>query len=101
MIKPRTLMFGAALASVIALVAPAAAQSNGTDGQAAVSTEKASAEADDQKMVCRKIRTTGTRVAKKTCRTRAQWVAIEEAARESANTIQGAGAVNTTPTVGG
>lgn len=92
---------GVALAVATTPFASASAQSSSAEIETAAAAGDASADSDDKKMVCRKIRKTGTRVAEKVCRTRAQWIAIQEAARESANTIQGSGAVNTTPTVGG
>ncbi len=95
MVKFRHLAIGTALGFAMLNVAPVAAQSQSSGSAAAAS------EGDEDPMICRKTRPTGSRVATKVCRTKSQWAAIERAARESANTIQGAGAVNTTPTVGG
>jgi hypothetical protein len=42
------------------------------------------AKADPQKRVCKQQKQTGTRFAKTTCRTSAEWEAIAEAARRTA-----------------
>jgi hypothetical protein len=48
----------------------------------------ASSSTEDQKIVCKKTGNTGTRFAKKTCRTRAEWDAIrEQAMRDAAEAI--------------
>jgi hypothetical protein len=72
----------------------ATAQSSGT---ASSTSTQGAAEEDEDKMRCKRIRKTGTRVNEKICRTERQWAAIEEAARESGSIMQSAGAVNTTP----
>jgi hypothetical protein len=92
-----------------ALAVPAAAQDEKKVEQTAqpaapqqpTAPAKVAVEEEDDKMVCRSIRVTGSRVREKVCRTKGQWAAIERAARESGQIIQGAGAVNTTPTPGG
>ena len=71
-------------------------QSSGTARAAGTQVDAA-----EEDMVCRKLRFTGTRVKKKVCRTKEEWAAIETAAKESANNIKDAGAVNTTASPGG
>ncbi|WP_205763605.1 hypothetical protein [Pseudopontixanthobacter vadosimaris] len=99
-----TIPVSVALIAAAMAVAPALAQSGGSQkGQAAPAEKQPEIVAphDDKKLICRKLRVTGTRVPHRVCRTRAEWAAVEAAARESADNLKDAGAINTAPTPGG
>lgn len=99
-------IFPASIALVATLTAftPTLAQSSGGQAQEAAPAKteaRVSGKDEEAKVVCRKLRVTGTRIPKRVCRTEAEWAAVEAAARESGNTIKDAGAINTTPVPGG
>ena len=58
---------GASIAILLTAANPAAVASNGPDADRA-----------DQKVVCRTVKLTGTRFAKRYCKTSSEWRVIEE-----------------------
>ncbi len=69
------------LASVAAafMITPAAAEE---------SQKTAAAKPDKQKQICRRVVTTGSVMTKTTCRTKAEWDAISEAAQRDRTRMQ-------------
>ena len=84
-------MANVACVSMIALLLGACASENkqqisplaNETGQGSVKNESGNGEtADDQEIVCRMKKTTGTRFTHKVCATKAQWARLEEKNRE-------------------
>lgn len=100
-------LLGAAMVAVVAAGAAHAAipaQSPGTasatqkaqpvadtdaNGAAPKPTLVAAASEDKDRMVCKRIKATGTRMGAKVCRTEEEWEFVEQGARETMRAIEG------------
>ena len=71
-------------AVVVAAQEPSEAGDNIADADAAVATDEGSPD----RTICKRVINTGTRFAKRTCRTWSEWVAMEERSQDMAHDIQ-------------
>lgn len=68
----------ATLSATLLLAAPATAQNSTQAGTAATTAAQTTKAADDEKKICKRLDSTGTRMEKRVCLSKEEWKKVQE-----------------------